>query len=96
MSPSYGEGEGENAMKKKRRRRRLGLLRMLFAFFLGVIATLYVLTPGKTGPTVLVSGDRQFQLEQFDKAGQKIEQAGGAAALYAQKAKDFIQGKLGD
>ena len=78
-----------------KKRRRSGLLKVMLAFFVGVIVTVYFLVPGKVGPTVLVSGDRQLQARQLDQAGQKIERAGAATVLYALRAKDYLRGQLG-
>ena len=77
-----------------KKRRGSGPLKILVAFFAGIIVSVYLLVPGKVGPTVLVSGDRQLQSQQLDQAGEKIERAGAASVLYALRAKDYIKSKL--
>jgi len=78
-----------------RRKRRWGVLRMLLAFFAGVLVTLFLLIPGKTGPTVLVNGSVESQLDDLSVAGVKIEQVGETALVYAYRAKDYLQMKIG-
>ncbi len=70
---------------------RLGLLRMLVAFFVGVLVTVYLLVPGGKGPTILVHGDRQVQLANLDRAAEQISKMTDMTAFYAQKAKDRVQ-----
>lgn len=77
-----------------KRRPRLGIFRMLIAFFAGVIVTLFFLVPGKTGPTLLVNGDRQLQIQQLDQASDKIEAFGENILTCAYQAKDYVQNRL--
>ena len=76
------------------KRIRSGILRMLIAFFAGVFTTLYLLTPGGVGPTIVASGQEKLQNQQFHNAGETIQNAGDITALYAARAKRYIQGKL--
>ncbi len=76
-------------MKKRGR----GLFRMVLAFFAGVLATLYFLVPGKYGPTILVNGDEQAQIDDLDSACGKVQKASDLALFYAYKAKDWVHGK---
>jgi len=75
------------------KKRGWGLFRMLLAFFAGVLTTLYFLVPGKNGPTILVNGDEQIQIDDLDSAGGKIQKASDLALFYAYKAKDWVHGK---
>jgi len=77
-----------------KRSRRWGLLKMLLAFFAGVLTTLYFLVPGKTGPTLLVNGDRQVQFDQLGQAGDKVEELSDRALAYAYQAKDYLQERM--
>ncbi len=77
-----------------KRSRRWGLLKMVLAFFAGVLTTLYFLVPGKTGPTLLVNGDRQVQLNQLGQAGDKVEELSDRALAYAYQAKDYLQERM--
>ena len=52
------------------------MLRMLMMFFAGVLVTLYLLVPGKNGPTVLINGDSAQQITELSQAGDKIEKMG--------------------
>lgn len=74
-------------MKRKKRR---GPLPLVIAFFMGVIATLMFLVPGKTGPTLLVNGDTRLQRAQFGEAGEKIEKLGDQLLVGLYRAKDFV------
>ena len=76
-------------MKKRGR----GLFRMVLAFFAGGLATLYFLVPGKYGPTILVNGDEQAQIDDLDSACGKIQKASDLALFYAYKAKDWVHTK---
>ncbi|OQA10837.1 MAG: hypothetical protein BWY65_00354 [Firmicutes bacterium ADurb.Bin373] len=77
-----------------KRSRRWGLLKMVLAFFAGVLTTLYFLVPGKTGPTLLVNGDRQVQIGQLGQAGDKVEELSDRALAYAYQAKDYLQERM--
>ena len=72
---------------------RMGLFRMLLAFFAGVIVTLFLLVPGKTGPTLLVNGDCYAQTADLGNAGDRIEHFGDQALVLAYRAKDYFQQK---
>jgi len=63
----------------------------MLGFFAGVLATLFLLVPGKTGPTVLVNGDAQAQVAQLGQAGERLESFGDKALSWAYHAKDFIR-----
>ena len=76
------------------KRIRSGILRTLIAFFAGVFTTLYLLAPGKVGPTILASGQEALQNQQFQNAGESIQNAGEITTLYAARAKRYIQEKL--
>jgi len=67
---------------------------MVLAFFAGVLTTLYFLVPGKTGPTLLVNGDRQVQIGQLGQAGDKVEELSDRALAYAYQAKDYLQERM--
>lgn len=75
------------------KKRGWSLFRTLLAFFAGVLATLYFLVPGKHGPTILVSGDEQGQVDDLDNACGKIQKASDIALFYAYKAKDWVHNK---
>jgi hypothetical protein len=77
-----------------KRSRRWGMFKMVLAFFAGVLTTLYFLVPGKSGPTLLVNGDRQVQLGQLGLAGDKVEELSDRAMAYAYQAKDYIQERM--
>ena len=66
---------------------------MLLAFFAGVLTTLYFLVPGKHGPTILVNGDEQEQINDLDSACGKIQKASDIALFYTYKAKDWVRAK---
>lgn len=66
---------------------------MFLAFFAGVLVTLYVLIPGKHGPTILVNGDEGGQFKELGRAGDRVERFGDTALVYAYKAKDML-GKI--
>ena len=74
-----------------KRRKRRGFLPLVIAFFMGVMATFLFLVPGKTGPTLLVSGDSRLQSEQFDRAGEKIEEIGDTLLAGLYRAKQFVR-----
>ena len=42
----------------------------------GVLLTVYLLVPGRSGPTVLVCGDKQLQIQELDRVGSRLAQAG--------------------
>ncbi|KPK75613.1 MAG: hypothetical protein AMJ79_10635 [Phycisphaerae bacterium SM23_30] len=67
---------------------------MAVAFFAGVLASLFFLVPGKTGPTILVNGDRTQQVADLGQAGEKIEKFSDAALGYAYQAKEYVCQKL--
>jgi hypothetical protein len=69
---------------------------MLVAFFAGVLVTLYLLSPGERGPTILVSGDRHVQLGSFNRAADKIEEMADVLALYAQRAREDVSDHFAD
>ena len=77
-----------------RKRTRSGILRIVIAFCAGVITTLYLLVPGKVGPTILASGEEKLQYQQLRNTGQKLQEAGDITVLYAAKAKRYIQNTL--
>ena len=79
-----------------KKRKQLGLFRILVAFFSGVLATLFFLVPGKTGPTLLVNGDRQVQFEDLSRAASKVELFGDKVLSFAYQTKDFLSSKLED
>ena len=74
-----------------KRRKRRGFLPLVIAFFMGVVVTLLFLVPGKTGPTLLVSGDDRLQREQLGEAGQKIEKIGDNVLSGLYRAKEFLR-----
>ena len=78
------------------RKKRLGLFRMAIAFFAGVFSTLFFLVPSKSGPTLLINGDPQSQLQNLSDAGDKIEKIGNTILICAYNAKDFVQQKFED
>ena len=73
---------------------RLVLLRMLVAFFVGVVVTVYLLVPGGKGPTILVHGDKQVQLANLNRAGEQIAKMTDMTAFYTHKAKERLQQRL--
>ena len=77
-----------------KRRKCCRFLPLVIAFFMGVVATLLFLVPGKTGPTLLVSGDVRLQREQFGEAGQKIEKIGDSLLAGLYRAKEFVRSKM--
>jgi len=78
------------------RKKRVGLLRMAIAFFAGVFSTLFFLVPSKSGPTLLINGDPQSQLQNLNDAGEKIVRIGDTILVCAYKTKDFVQQKFED
>ena len=78
------------------RKKRVGFLRIAIAFFAGVFSTLFFLVPSKNGPTLLVNGDPQSQLQNLNDAGEKVVRIGDSILVCAYKAKDFIQHKIED
>ena len=76
------------------RKKRIGLLRMAIAFFAGVFSTLFFLVPSKSGPTLLVNGDPQSQLQDLNNAGEKVVKIGDTILVFAYNAKDFVQHKV--
>ena len=76
------------------RKKRVGLLRMAIAFFAGVFSTLFFLVPSKSGPTLLVNGDPQSQLQDLNDAGEKVVKIGDTILVFAYKAKDFVQQRI--
>ena len=76
------------------RKKRAGFLRMMIAFFAGVFSTLFFLVPSKSGPTLLVNGDPQSQLQNLSDAGEKVIRFGDSILVCAYKAKDFVQHKI--
>ena len=75
------------------KKRGWGLFRVLLAFFAGVLTTLYFLVPGKYGPTILINGEEQGQLDDLDSACGKIQKVSDLALFYAYKAKDWAYAK---
>ncbi|MBN2376919.1 MAG: hypothetical protein JXD22_10985 [Sedimentisphaerales bacterium] len=73
-----------------------GLFRMLLSFFAGVLVTFYLLVPGGHSPVELLNPAQVGRAVDFDRAGQKLEQAGDLALLYAVRAKDYIKEKISD
>ena len=71
-----------------------GLLRMMVAFFAGALTCLFLLVPGKKGPTILINGNRDQQVAELDKASRKVENISGQALDYAYKAKNFLHQKI--
>ena len=67
---------------------------MLFSFFVGVLVTIYLLVPGNHSPAELLNPAQLGQAVDFDRAGQKLEQAGDMALVYAVRAKDYIKEKV--
>ena len=78
-------------MSKTRSR---GLLRMVVAFFAGVLTSLFFLVPGKTGPTILVNGDQARQAADLEQAAEKIEKLSDTALNYVYKAKNYAWQKM--
>ena len=76
------------------RKKRPGLLRMVIAFFAGVFSALFFLVPSKSGPTLLVNGDPQSQLQDLNDAGEKVMKMGDTILACAYQAKDFVQQKI--
>ena len=76
------------------RKKRVGLLRMAIAFFAGVFSTLFFLVPSKNGPTLLVNGDPQSQLQDLNDAGEKVVKIGDTILVFAYNAKDFVQQRI--
>ena len=74
-----------------KRRKRRGPLSLVIAFFMGVLATLLFLVAGKTGTTLLVSGDTRLQRKQLGEAGEKIERLGDTLLEGLYRAKDFVR-----
>jgi len=72
---------------------RWGLLRLFLAFFAGVLATVYFLVPGRTGPTVLVYDQREMQVADISRAGDRVSQWGRDALGYAGRAKEYLKEK---
>ena len=79
-----------------KRAKSTGLLRLFIAFFAGVMVTLFLLIPGKHGPTVLVNGDRDGQVAELGSTSDKIEKVSDTAMLYAYRARQFLAGGGGD
>lgn len=71
-----------------------GLLRLAVAFFAGVLTCLFFLVPGKTGPTILVNGDRERQVADLEQAGEKIENLSDQALGYIYRARDYVSQKM--
>lgn len=69
------------------------LFLMILAFFAGVLTTLYLLVPGKYGPTILVNGDEQEQIHDLDSACGKLQKASDVALYYAYQAKNWVSVK---
>lgn len=63
------------------------MLRILIAFFAGVIVTVLVLAPGEAGWKNLTETTRTGD---FEAAAEKIEQTGEMAGFYAMKAKQRL------
>ncbi len=74
----------------KKHRKRLAIMPIFIAFFSGVILTLFLLVPGKTGPTILVSGDHQVQVEGLNQAADRVEAVGDKLFHFAFNAKEKI------
>ena len=66
------------------------MFRLILGFFIGVLLTLYLLIPGKNGPTVLVNGSETQQRQELDQASYKVENLGDKALCWAYKAKDSV------
>ena len=79
-----------------KKRKQLGIFHILVAFFSGVLATLFFLVPGKTGPTLLVNGNRQVQFEDLSRAANKVELLSNKVLSLAYQTKDFLAEKLDD
>jgi len=73
-----------------RKHKGLGLLKLLVAFFAGVVVALFFLVPGKHGPTLLVNGDQAGQIADLSRAGRQIERVSDWALAYAYKTKQFV------
>ena len=76
------------------KQRSWGILRMTVAFFAGILTSLFFLVPGKTGPTILVNGDRAGQVADLEQAGEKIEKFSDIALDYAYRAKEYVHEKM--
>ncbi len=70
---------------------RTGLLKFLIGFFAGVITTVCLLVPGRTGPTVLVNGDATVQSEQLAQTGIRVQELGRAAHERLRSATDYLE-----
>jgi len=71
-----------------------GLLRTAVTFFAGFLTCLFLLVPGKNGPTMLVNGDHAQQIADLDQAGDKIEKWSDTALIYAYRAKEYLHRKV--
>ena len=71
-------------------------MRILVGFFCGVLMTLFLLVPGKTGPTVLISGSAEQQMADLDQAGRKLEGMGDTALALAYRARDMVRAGMVD
>jgi hypothetical protein len=80
----------------EKRTLRWGVLRLLLAFFAGVLTTVYILVPGHKGPTVLVYGDTRTQLADIGNTGERLAEMGRQALTYAAHAKDSLREKPKD
>jgi hypothetical protein len=80
----------------EKRTLRWGALRLLLAFFAGVLTTVYLLVPGHKGPTVLVYGDSRTQLADIGNTGERLTAMGRQALDYAAHAKASLGEKAKD
>jgi len=78
----------------KKTTRRWAMVRLLLAFFAGVLLTVYLLVPGRSGPTVLVCGDERLQIQQLDRAGERLAQAGSHVWGYVGQAGDHLRSQV--
>lgn len=77
-----------------KKRKRLGLLSCLVAYVAGVLTAIYLLAPGKINSADLLEPSRWSQLVDWNRAGEKVNQAGDITALYAHHAKKYIGNQL--
>ena len=71
-----------------------GVLRMMVAFFAGVLTSLFFLVPGKTGPTILINGDQDRQIADLENAGQRLEALSDRTLDCVYRAKDYVAQRI--
>lgn len=78
----------------KKRQKTPGSLKLLVAFFAGVIVALYLFVPGRGGPVLSDGSTWQSQAGSLDRLGGDLERAGDTAALYLRRAREFLHDRL--